>query len=243
MEKIILSIRNLTKTFSQFVAIDDLSIDLKDGEILGLIGPNGSGKTTLINVISGIMKPDKGSIELMGKNISGFSSNKICNYGINRTFQTPRPLESLTIEENVKLALHYGNRENGKNNDSIIEEILMRTRLIGLEKRFPNTLNAFQRKMLDLSRALATRPKVILVDELAAGLNQDELKYVGELLKGLLENGISIVVVEHIMSFIKGVAHRVVVLNAGKKVFDGGFMEATEDEYVKEVYLGKRGSA
>lgn len=243
MEKIALSVRNLTKKFSQFVAIDDLSLELKDGEILGLIGPNGSGKTTLINVISGIMKPDKGSIELMGTNITGFPSNKVCHQGINRTFQTPRPLESLTIEENLKVAFHYGRKEHGRNSDLIVEEILRQTQLLSLEKRLPNTLNAFQRKMLDLSRALATGPKVILVDELAAGLNQDELKYVGELLEGLLESGISLIVVEHIMSFIKGIAHRVVVLDAGRKIFDGGFMEATEDKYVKEVYLGKRGSA
>jgi branched-chain amino acid transport system ATP-binding protein len=240
MEKIALSVKNVTKAFSKFVAIDDLSIDLNTGEILGLIGPNGSGKSTLINVVSGIFKPDKGHIELMGKEISSLSPHKICHYGLNRTFQTPRPLESLTIEENVKIAMLYGRKDRKFGNELTLEAILRKTHLLDIKNRMPDTLNAFQRKMLDLSRAIATEPKVIMVDELAAGLNQDELKQVNELLTELLDLGMSIVVVEHIMSFIKEIAHRVVVLDAGKKIFEGGFKEATEDEYVKEVYLGKR---
>lgn len=237
------SVSGVAKSFAHLKALNGVSLDLSEGEILGLIGPNGSGKTTLINVISGIFKPDEGKIMFRGKDIGGMKPHRIAHIGINRTYQTPRTFNSLTVEENVRIAAVYGNRGQSADVKKIIEETLTTTNLESMRHEYASSLNTFHRKLLDLARALATSPRLILVDELAAGLNPDEMKDVGELLTRLRDGGISMVVVEHIMAFIKTISERVVVMDAGEKIFEGDFTSAAADERVKEVYLGRRNFA
>lgn len=237
------SVTEVKKSFAHLKALNGISVELSEGEILGLIGPNGSGKTTLINVISGIFKPDHGKIVFQGKDIGGMKPHKIAHIGINRTYQTPRTFNSLTVEENVRVATVYGNQTPGIDINKVIEDTLALTKLQSMRKEYASSLNTFHKKMLDLARALATSPKIILVDELAAGLNPDEMNEVGNLLKELSDKGLSLIVVEHVMAFIKTISERVVVMDAGEKIFEGDFASAATDEHVKEVYLGRRNFA
>ena len=240
------SSENLSKSFGKLKALDEVSLNLDKSEVLGLIGPNGSGKTTFINVVSGVYSSEGGKIYLDGISLNGLQPYKLCKIGVSRTFQTPKPFATLTVEENLKTAAHFGNR--GKKVDprkesSIVEEILQMLDLNELSNKQASSLNSFQKKMLDLGRALSTKPKILLLDELAAGLNLEEMQKVKKLIDHLKDTGVSIIVVEHIMKFIRDVADRVVVLNMGKKIYDGDFRGAADDDTVKEVYLGKRTGA
>ena len=237
---------NLSKSFGKLKALDGVNLHLDKSEILGLIGPNGSGKTTFINLVSGVYNAELGEIYLDGISLNGIQPYKLCRIGVSRTFQTPKPFTTLTVEENIKTAAFFGSMiKNGDRRitSSIVEEVLHMLELNDLRGKRASTLNSFQKKMLDLGRALATKPKILLLDELAAGLNLDELEKVKKLIAHLKETGVSIIVVEHIMKFIRDVADRVVVLNMGKKIYDGDFRGAAEDATVREVYLGKRTGA
>ncbi len=231
----LLRIVGLVKRFGGFRALDGLSFHLKPGEILGLVGPNGSGKTTCINVISGLYRPDGGQILLDGRAIGGLPSHRLVHLGINRTFQVPKPFMTLTVRENVEVAAAYGRRRPGKTD---IEALLHSLELDSHAKRPASELNSVQQKMLDLARALATAPRILLVDELAAGLNPAELERVGERLKALAAQNIALVVVEHLMGFIDQVTDRVIVCNAGRGIFAGPLSAAIRDRQVVEVFLG-----
>jgi branched-chain amino acid transport system ATP-binding protein len=232
----LLAVRGLVKRFGGFRALDGLSFDLKAGEILGLVGPNGSGKTTCINVISGLYAPDGGSLHLAGRSIGALASHRLVHLGINRTFQVPRPFLTLTVEENVAVAAAYG---GGPAHDRRpTGEILASLDLAGFAGRRAAELNSAQQKMLDLARALATGPRVLLVDELAAGLNPAELERVAERLEELARSGIALLVVEHLMGFIDQITDRVIVMNAGKEIFEGVMADAVRDKRVIEVFLG-----
>jgi branched-chain amino acid transport system ATP-binding protein len=232
----LLAVEGLVKRFGGFHALDGLSFDLKAGEILGLVGPNGSGKTTCINVISGLYAPEGGSVRLAGRWIGGLASHRLVHLGINRTFQVPRPFLTLTVEENVAVAAAYG---GGPRREQIeTGAILASLDLAGFAGRRAAELNSAQQKMLDLARALATGPRLLLVDELAAGLNPAELERVAARLKELARSGIALLVVEHLMGFIDQITDRVIVMNAGKEIFEGVMADAVRDKRVVEVFLG-----
>lgn len=231
----LLRLDGLIKRFGGFRALDGLSFHLEAGEILGLVGPNGSGKTTCINVISGLYKPDGGEIFLDGRAIGGLASHRLVHLGINRTFQVPKPFMTLTVRENVEIAATYGGRGRERVD---IKALLVSLDLDGHAGHPAAALNSIQQKMLDLARALATRPRILLVDELAAGLNPAELERVGEKLKALAAEGIALVVVEHLMGFIDQVTDRVIVCNAGRGIFAGTLAAAIRDPQVVEVFLG-----
>ncbi len=235
-----LVVEGVRKTFSHLVALKDISLTLGKGEILGLIGPNGSGKTTLINTVSGIFKPDNGKIIMEGKEITGMKPFELAHIGLNRTFQTPKPFNSMSVSENVRVALRYGNKNSRTKGSEQVELALTLSGLLGMENTLAASLNTFHKKMLDLSRAMVTGPKVLLVDELAAGLSTKEMNEVKKLLLDISDKGVSLIVVEHVMPFIKGLAKRVIVMNAGEKIFEGKFEKAADDDKVKEVYLGRR---
>lgn len=237
------TVENVSKSFAHLRALKGISLELNEGEILGLIGPNGSGKTTLINVISGIFRPDSGKITFQGKDISALRPYRIAHLGINRTYQTPRPFNSLTVEENIRVALVYGKGSRDTSENENLNRILSITKLEAMRGEAASSLNTFHKKMLDFARALATSPKIILVDELAAGLNPDEMEEVSNLLTRLKDMGTSLIVVEHVMSFIRHLSERVIVMDAGDKIFEGDFEDAANDEKVKEVYLGRRSFA
>jgi branched-chain amino acid transport system ATP-binding protein len=236
----ILNVAKLVKRFGGFSALDGLSFHVVPGEILGLVGPNGSGKTTAINVISGLYAPDGGEVTLDGEPIGGVASHKLVHRGINRTFQVPKPFMSLTVRENVKVALAYGRAGEAP---PAIADLLNEYRLDGLADRQASELNSAQQKILDLVRALATRPRLLLLDELAAGLNPAELDWIAERIKALAAGGTAIIVVEHLMGFIEHITDRVIVLNAGKEIFEGKLAEAVKEQEVIEVFLGAEHAA
>jgi len=231
----LLAVDGLVKRFGGFRALDGLSFDLKPGEILGLVGPNGSGKTTCINVISGLYAPDGGSVTFAGRAIGGLRSHQLVHLGINRTFQVPKPFMSLTVRENVAVADAYG----GKPQERVdIGALLASLELAPLAGRRAEELNSAQQKMLDLARALATGPRLLLIDELAAGLNPAELERVAARLKEIARAGVALLVVEHLMGFIQEITDRVIVMNAGKEIFEGVMDDAVRDRRVVEVFLG-----
>ena len=230
----ILNVSKLVKRFGGFYALDGLSFHVSSGEILGLVGPNGSGKTTAINVISGLYAPDGGEVVLEGASIGGVASHKLVHRGINRTFQVPKPFLSLTVRQNVEVALAYG----GAATAPAMADLLDEYRLADVADRPAADLNNAQQKMLDLVRALATRPRLLLLDELAAGLNPAELDWIAERIKVLAKEGMAIIVVEHLMGFIEHITDRVIVLNAGKEIFEGKLAVAVKVPQVIEVFLG-----
>ena len=230
----ILDVSKLVKRFGGFYALDGLSFHVSSGEILGLVGPNGSGKTTAINVISGLYAPDGGEVVLEGASIGGVASHRLVHRGINRTFQVPKPFLSLTVRQNVEVALAYG----GAAAAPVLADLLEEYRLRELADRPASDLNSSQQKMLDLVRALATRPRLLLLDELAAGLNPAELDWIAERIKALAQSGMAIIVVEHLMGFIEQITDRVIVMNAGKEIFEGKLAVAVQVPQVIEVFLG-----
>jgi branched-chain amino acid transport system ATP-binding protein len=235
MTEPILNVAKLVKRFGGFRALDGLSFHVAPGEILGLVGPNGSGKTTAINVISGLYAPDGGEIVLEGASIGAVASHKLVHRGVNRTFQIPKPFLSLTVRQNVEVALAYGGASAAPPS---MGALLDEYRLAEVADRPAADLNNAQQKMLDLVRALATRPRLLLLDELAAGLNPAELDWIAERIKALVKEGMAIIVVEHLMGFIEHITDRVIVMNAGKEIFEGKLAVAVKVPQVIEVFLG-----
>jgi branched-chain amino acid transport system ATP-binding protein len=231
----LLRVETLVKRFGGFRALDGVSFHVLPGEILGLVGPNGSGKTTCINVITGLYGPDGGDIRYEGRAIGGLASHRLVHQGINRTFQVPKPFLTLTVRENVEVAALHG-RRGGADLDQ--RALLASLELDAYADKPAAELNSVQQKMLDLARALATRPRLLCVDELAAGLNPAELDRVATRLRELASSGMALLVVEHLMGFIDQVTDRVVVLNAGKEIFEGRLADAVRDDQVVEVFLG-----
>ncbi|MET0970802.1 MAG: ABC transporter ATP-binding protein [Tardiphaga sp.] len=233
--KPILEVSSLLKRFGGFRALDGLNFHVTPGEILGLVGPNGSGKTTAINVISGLYAPDGGSITFEGATINGVVSHKLVHRGINRTFQVPKPFLSLTVRENIDVARAYGAPGNGAPS---VDALIADYRLAEVADRPAADLNSVQQKILDMVRALATGPRLLLLDELAAGLNPTELDWIAGKIRDLARGGISIIVVEHLMGFIEQITDRVIVLSAGKDIFEGKLAVAVKVPQVIEVFLG-----
>ncbi len=236
----LLQVEGLVKSFGGFRALDVLSFTVAAGEILGLVGPNGSGKTTCINVISGLYRPDAGTIRFEGRPIGGLPSHRLVQAGINRTFQVPRPFQTLTVRENVGIAFAYGRSRGGAADTG---SVLSSLDLAAFADKPAGELNSAQQKMLDLARALATGPRLLLVDELAAGLNPAELDRVAAKLKELAHTGIALLVVEHLMGFIDQITDRLIVMNAGKEIFEGRLAEAANNAQVVEVFLGDEHAA
>jgi branched-chain amino acid transport system ATP-binding protein len=235
----LLTVDGLVKRFGGFRALDVLSFSVGAGEILGLVGPNGSGKTTCINVISGLYRPDGGAIHFEGRPIGGLPSHRLVHAGINRTFQIPRPFLTLTVRENVEIALAYGRNRERLDAGALLASL----DLAGFADQPAVELNSAHQKMLDLARALATGPRLLLVDELAAGLNPAELEHVAAKLKELARSGIALLVVEHLMGFIDQITDRIIVMNAGKEIFEGRLADAARNAQVVEVFLGAEHAA
>ncbi len=220
------------KRFGGFQALGGVDLSVDAGEIVGLIGPNGSGKTTLINVISGLLPSDGGEVRLGGEAMGALPAYRRAARGINRTFQVPKPFGTLTVRQNLEVAVH------GIDGPADLDALLDSVELGAAGRRRASELTSVQQKMLDLARALATQPRLLLVDELACGLNPAELERVAARLRALAAEGLGLVVVEHLMPFIDRLTHRVVVMNAGRAIFGGTLREAVRDRQVVEVFLG-----
>ena len=236
-----LSVTGLVKRFGAFTAVNDVSFDVTEGEILGLIGPNGSGKSTTFNCVAGMYRPSAGSIKLEGREIAGLSANRVCHLGLGRTYQIPRPFRNLPIIENVALSAYFG--QNARSTRAACwQQAELALELVGLNAGAGQTtegLGAAALKKLELARALATQPRLLLADESLNGLDHAEMEQAALMLKRIRdERGITIVWVEHIMGVLMRVVDRVVVLDHGEKIFDGAPGAAQKDARVIEIYLG-----
>ncbi len=236
-----LKVEKVSKSFGGLTVIQQLSFSLEEEEILGVIGPNGSGKTTLFNLITGFLKTDEGKIEYLEKNITNQRPSTICQFGIARTFQLAKPFTQLTSLENVMAGRAYG-RDSAKNMKQAKKEameILDFTNLSRKQDVVTAQLSLIDRKRLEIARALATRPKLLLLDEVFAGLNPSEIEEGLRLIMKIKELGITLMIVEHVIKVILGVSNRVIVLNFGTKIFEGLPTQAINDQRVIEAYLGE----
>jgi branched-chain amino acid transport system ATP-binding protein len=237
----LLEVSGLTKMFGGFTAVANVSFDVQEGEILGLIGPNGSGKSTIFNCIAGMYPPTSGSVRLDGDNIGGLSADRVCHKGIGRTYQIPRPFRNLTLVENVALSAWFG-QEGKVERAACWQQAREALALVGLptdENSGTNGLGAAALKKLELARALATRPKLLLADESLNGLDHSEMDQAADMLRRIRdEMHMTIIWVEHIMGVLMRMVDRVVVLDHGEKIFDGAPKAAQSDHRVIEVYLG-----
>ncbi len=237
-----LAVEGLCKRFGGFLAVNQVSFEVRAGEILGLIGPNGSGKSTTFNLISGNLQPSSGSIRLDGTEIGGLSAHAICHHGIARTFQIPRPFRKLSLLENVTLAAYYG-EAGGIGRMEAQRRAEGALGLVGLPADTSariDGLGAAALKKLELARALATKPRLLLADESLGGLDLAEMEHAAKLLDSIRSRmGITIVWVEHIMGVLMRIVDRVIVLDHGENIFEGAPAQAAVDPRVTEVYLGK----
>lgn len=238
----LLSVRKVSMFFGGLAAINDVSFDLTKGEILGLIGPNGAGKTTMFNVVNGFYKPTKGEVFFNDRKISGLRPHQICKLGIARTFQVVKPLQRMSVLDNV-IASAFLRVKGRAQAEEIAMETIGFTGLIDDRDVISKGLPLGKRKKLEIARALATQPELLLLDESFAGLNPHELDESIGIIRRIKERGITIMIIEHHMKVIMAISDRIVVLNYGEKIAEGTPHEIAHNPLVVEAYLGEEKSA
>jgi branched-chain amino acid transport system ATP-binding protein len=235
---VILTLDNLTRSFGSLRAVDGVQLQVAQGEALGIIGPNGAGKTTLFNLITGLITPDSGTIRFADRDITSAPPRARCIAGIGRSFQIPHPFENLTVFENLLVAAIHGRRQREAQVIDSCGDILERTGLIGFANRRAGTLNLLGRKRLELARALASAPQLLLLDEIAGGLTEAECHELVELIQAIRKSGVTIIWIEHIVHALVAVVSRLVVLNFGRKIIEGEPRSVMASAEVSEIYMG-----
>jgi branched-chain amino acid transport system ATP-binding protein len=238
----VLEVRGVSKAFGGLKAVDQASLDVRQGEIVALIGPNGAGKTTLFAAIAGFHKPDAGRISLDGRDITGLAPHHICIAGMVRTFQITQPFAKISVRDNIMVGAYArfsGRAEARRRAESIAIQLGMADQLDQLGA----SLTVAGRKRLELARALATGPRLLLLDEVMAGLNPTEITDIVEVIKGICASGVTILLIEHVMQAVTSLAGRVYVLNQGRMIAEGAPAEIAADPHVVEAYLGHGAAA
>jgi branched-chain amino acid transport system ATP-binding protein len=235
----IFQVSGVSTRFGGLQALLHVTFDLPEGQIMGLIGPNGAGKTTLFNVINGVYPPDEGNVIFRNEDVSGKAPYELARRGLARTHQIVRPLNDLTVRENVMVGSCFGREGHGLAEAAdIAEEVI---EFVGLKSRIyqlAGSLNVAQKKRLEMARALASRPYLLLLDEVLAGLNQSEIGTMVETIRKIRQQGVTIIMIEHVMHAVMNVSDRIIVLDYGQQIAEGNPQEIANDARVIEAYLG-----
>ena len=234
----ILSLHNVSKSFGALTVTDDVSFDVPQGEALGIIGPNGAGKSTLFNLITGNVPSDKGRIEFDGVDVTKVSPMTRCLSGVGRSFQIPQPFSNLTVFENLLVAATHGRNLSEHEVMKSCAAILERTELMGRANDTAGSLSLLQRKRLELARAMATQPKLLLLDEIAGGLTEGECQALVQTIRSIHADGVTIIWIEHVLHALNSVVERLLVLDFGKVIGIGDPAVIMDSREVKEIYLG-----
>jgi branched-chain amino acid transport system ATP-binding protein len=236
---ILLQVQGVTKRFGGLQALTNLTFDLPEGQILGLIGPNGAGKTTLFNTINGVYKPEQGRIVFRGQDVTGKKPYHLASMGMARTHQIVRPLTELTVRENIMAGACFGHENQPLGHAaSIAEEVLAFVGLAARADQLAGSLNVAQKKRLEMARALAAHPYLLLLDEVLAGLNSSEIDGMVQTVLKIREQGVTILMIEHVMKAVMNVSDRIMVLDYGEQIAEGSPQEIVNNPRVIEAYLG-----
>ena len=233
-----LEVKAVAKAFGALVVADDIEFSLARGESLGIIGPNGAGKSTLFNLITGMLRPDRGRILLDGRDITELAPEDRCRAGIGRSFQIPAPFEHLSVFENLSVAAMFGGGMSSADAVQVCGETLVLTGLEDRANRLAGSLSLLDRKRLELARALATRPRILLLDEIAGGLTQAECHILVETIRTINAQGVAVIWIEHVVHALLAMVDRLIALNFGKIVAEGDPTEVMRSSEVQTIYMG-----